>query len=115
MTVTFVQSPASVAEGSSLQVCAELSSGAAIPVTVPLTVEIDSAQQNVDFTISSQSFDFPVRSAESCIIISSVDDAILEEDEVLTLVLQSSDTVVAVQGTLSLTITDQDSTLTIIV
>lgn len=111
VTVSFLQPSHSVSEGSSIQICSQLSSEAAIPVIVPLTVVGGTAIQNTDFTLSSQSVTFPTGTVESCITISTVDDSILEQDEVFTLSLLSSDTVLTGSGSTAITIIDQDSKL----
>lgn len=113
VTVSFLQPSQSVPEGSSLQVCSQLSSEAAISVIVPLeVVEGGIAIQNTDFILSSQSVTFPTGAVESCVSISAVDDSILEQDEVFTLALQSSETVLTGSGSTAVTIIDQDSKLT---
>ena len=114
VTVLFLQPTQSIPEGSSVQICSQLSSEAAIPVTVPLLVGGGgTAIQNTDFILSGQSITFPTGAVESCVSISAVDDSILEEDEVFTLALQSSETVLIDSGsTAAITITDQDSMLT---
>jgi hypothetical protein len=97
-----------------VQICSQLSSEAAIPVTVPLVVVGGgTAVQNTDFILSSQSVTFPTGAVESCVSVSAVNDSILEEDEVFSLALQSSETVLTGTGsTAAVTITDQDSMLT---
>ena len=112
ITISFVQPTDSVLEGNSLQICTQLSSEAAIPVTVPLVVGGGTAAQNTDFTLSSQSFTFLAGSVDSCVSITAVDDAILEEDEVVMLALLSSNAVLAGSGSTAITIIDQDSKLT---
>ena len=109
VTVQFIQAFDSVAEGSSLEVCTQLSGEAAIPVTVPLLVGEGSALLNTDLTISDQSFSFPAGIFESCVTILAIGDAVLEEDEAITLTLQSSDTVLITDGTIAIAITDQNS------
>ena len=93
-----------------MQICVQLSREAAIQVILPLMVVAGTAQQNVDFTISSQFFTFPTGVQESCIIVSAVGDTILEDDEQFTLTLQSSDTVLSLSDA-SITIIDQNSML----
>ena len=93
-----------------LQICVQLSREAAIQVTVPLTVLAGSAQQNVDFTISSQSLTFPAGVVENCTSISVIGDAILEDSEVFTLSLQSSETVISTSDA-TVMIVDQNSAL----
>lgn len=100
----------SVPEGSTMQICVQLSREAAIQVIIPVIIVAGTAQQNVDFTISSQSFTFPAGIQESCNTVSSIGDTILEDDEQFTLTLQSSDTVVSLSDA-SITIIDQNSTL----
>ena len=93
-----------------MQICVQLSREAAIQVILPLMIVAGTAQQNVDFTISSQSLIFPAGVQESCISILAVGDTILEDDERFTLTLQSSDTVLSFSNA-SITIIDQNSTL----
>lgn len=100
----------SVLEGSTLQICVQLSHEAAIQVILPLIIVAGTAQQNVDFTISSQSFTFPIGVQESCTNVSAVGDTILENDEQFTFTLQSSDTVLSFSDT-AVTIIDQNSML----
>ena len=96
-----------------MQICSQLSSEAAIPLTVPLVVVGGgTAVQNTDFTLSGQSITFPIGAVESCVSISAVDDSILEEDEVFTIALQSSETIlIDSDSTAAITIIDQDSML----
>ena len=94
-----------------MQICTQLSREAAIPVIIPLTVGGGIAIQNTDFTLSSQSITFPTGAMEICVSISAVDDSILEEDEVFTLTLQSTDTVLTGSSSTNTTIIDQDSKL----
>ena len=96
-----------------MQICSQLSSEAAIPLTVPLVVVGGgTAVQNIDFILSGQSITFPTGAVESCVSISAVDDSILEEDEVFTIALQASETVLIDSGsTAAITIIDQDSML----
>ena len=113
VTVSFLQPSQSVPEGSSLQMCSQLSTEAAIPVVVPLEVVGGGiAVQNTDFILSSQSVTFPTGVMESCVSISAVDDSILEEDEVFTLALQSSETILTDSDSAAITIIDQDSKIT---
>lgn len=111
VTVSFLQRSQSVPEGSSIEICSQLSSEAAIPVIVPLEVVGEgTALQNTDFLLSDQSVTFPTGAVEMCVSVSAVDDSILEEDEVFTLALQSSDTVLTGSGsTTIITLFDQDS------
>ena len=93
-----------------MQLCAQLSASAAIPVNVPLFIVGGfTAQQNVDFDISSQSIFFPAGSLEECTVVSATDDVLLEENEMLTISLQTSNTVLLGQATTTITIIDQDS------
>ena len=108
VTTSFTQPFDSVAEGSSLQVCTQLSGETAIPVTVPLSIEEGRALPNADFIVSDQSFNFPAGSMESCVTISAMSDAILEEDEEFTLVLQPTSTVLTVDDIITATIIDQN-------
>ena len=94
-----------------MQICTQLSRDAGIPIIVPLTVEGGTAFQNTDFTLSSQAVTFPTGAVEGCVSISAVDDSILEEDEVFSLALQSSDSVLSGSGSTITTIIDQDSKL----
>ncbi len=114
VTVSFLQPTQSIPESSSVQICSQLSGEAAIPVTVPLVVVGGgTAVQNTDFILSSQSVTFPTGAVESCVSVSAVDDSILEEDEMFSLALQSSETVLTGTGsTAAVTIIDQDSMLT---
>ena len=114
VTVSFLQPSESIPEGSSVEVCSQLSSEAAIPVTVPLEVVVGggTAVQNTDFILSSQSVTFPTGDVESCVSISAADDSILEDDEMFTLALQSSETILTGSGsTAIITIIDQNSEL----
>ena len=113
VTVSFLQPTQSIPEGSSVQICSQLSSEAAIPLTVPLAVVGGgTAIQNTDFILSGQSITFLTGAVESCASMSAVDDSILEEDEVFTISLQSSETVlVNSDSTAAITIIDQDSML----
>ena len=110
--VSFQESANSIAEGSSDQVCGQLSSEAALPVTVALIINGGTAQQNTDFTISSFILTFQPGSVLRCTTISVTNDSILEEDETLLLSLQSSDSTVLISitaGTTTVTIPNQDS------
>ena len=106
------QSPTYVVEeGTSGQVCGQLSSGAAIPVTVALLVSDNTALENVDFTISSQSITFPPGSILSCTNVLATDDSILEGDESFSLTLVPELSAVLPTGTATVTIPNRNSML----
>lgn len=113
MTVSFQESSHSIAEGSSDRVCGQLSSEAAIAVTVAISMSDGTAQQDIDFSISSLSLIFQPGSVQSCVSISAVSDSFLEGDESFTLILQSfnnsSVLVSPTAGGTRVTILDQDS------
>ena len=112
VTASFQEPSYLVAEGSSDQVCGQLSSEAAIPITVVLSINGGTAQQNTDFTISSFALSFQPGGVLSCTTISVIGDLTLEEDEILVLSLQSSNNAVLVSstaGTTTVTIPNQDS------
>ena len=106
------QSPTYVVEeGTSGQVCGQLSSGAAIPITVALLVSGNTALENVDFTISSQSITFPPGSILSCTNVLATDDSILEGDELFTLTFVPELSAVLPTGTATVTIPNRNSML----
>ena len=92
--------------------CGQLSSISEIPVTVTLIVNDDTAQQNSDFTLSVLALNFQPEEEQSCTVISASTDSTLEEDEIFTLELQSSNGLVQVSptaGVTTITIPNQDS------
>lgn len=100
--MSFQQPLYSIFEGSSVEVCAELSLQAEIPVSVDvLTVEGGSAQLSTDFTISPpiQVLTFGPGEAQSCLTVLAVNDLILENDENFSLTLQSNDQFVDISTT----------------
>ena len=112
MTVSFQEPSYLIAEGSSDQVCGQLSSEAAIPITVALLINDGTAQQNTDFTFSSLALNFQPGSVLSCTTISVTNDPTSEEDETIELSLQSADSTVLISltaGTTTITIPNQDS------
>ena len=112
VTASFQQPSNSIFEGNLDQMCAQLSSEAAIPVTLALSINGGTAQLNTDFTISSFVLTFQPGSVLSCTIISVINDPTLEEDETLVLSLQSSDSAVLISptaGTTTISIPNQDS------
>ena len=110
VTVTFQEPSYTMEEGSSGQVCGELSSTAAIPVTVSLSITGGTALESVDFTIPSPSIIFQAGSVLSCVDVMIANDSLLEESETFTLALNSSNPVVQTSGTATVTIPNRNST-----
>ena len=112
VTVSFQESSSSIEEGSSEQLCCQLSSGAEIPVVVTLLVNDGTAQLNMDFILSTQVLIFQPGEILICVAVSATNDSTLEEDEVFTLDLQSSNSDVLtspIASTTTVTIPNQDS------
>ena len=108
VTVSFEVPSYSVQEGSSVQVCSQLSSEAAIPVTVALSISDGNAQLNTDYAISSLFLTFQPGNVLSCTNITAIADSLLEEDETLTLALESINNSVQTIGTTTVTIPNED-------
>lgn len=109
MTVTFQEASYTIEEGISGQVCGELSSMAAIPVTVTLSIMGGTALESVDFTIPSPSITFQSGNVLSCMDVIVTNDLLLEESEIFTLALNSSDPFVQTSGTATVTISNRNS------
>ena len=93
-----------------MSVCGELSSIAETPVTVTISVIGDTAQQ--DFTLSPISLSFQPGATQSCTVVTATVDNTLEEDEVFTLGLQSTNNLVQISqtaGMTAVTVPNQDS------
>ena len=88
--------------------CSQLSSEAAIPVTVALSISDGNAQLNTDYAISSLSLTFQPGIVLSCTNITAIADSLLEEDETLTLALESINNSVQTIGTTTVTIPNED-------
>ena len=116
VTVSFQESANSIVEGSSDQLCGQLSSETGIPVIVTLSINGGTAQLNTDFTISSLALAFQPGSVLSCTTFSVTNDPTLEVDETVILSLQSVNSNVLISstaGTTIVTIPNQDSKLTL--
>ena len=112
--VAFQESIYSVEEGTSIQVCSEVSLPAEAPVLVTVSVNDNTAQENADFVVSLTMLSFQPGQVESCTTASAVDDPILEGNEEFTLTLQSNDNLIQISPTAGLAmvaIPNQDSTL----
>ena len=109
MTITFQEPSYTIEEGSSGQVCGVVSSAAAIPVTVTLSVTGGSALESMDYTIPSPSFAFQAGSILSCVDIMVNNDSLLEDDETFILTLLSNNPVVQTTGTATVTIPNRNS------
>lgn len=96
-------------EGSSSQVCAQLSSEAAIQVTVTLSITGGNALENVDFTVSNPLLVFQPGITLSCANIVAINDSLLEDDEVISLVLVPDSINVQATGTATVTIPNRNS------
>lgn len=96
-------------EGSSSQVCGQLSSEAAIQVTVTLSITGGSAQENVDFTISNPLLVFEPGITLSCANITAINDSLLEDDETINLVLVPNSNTIQTTGTAIVTIPNRNS------
>lgn len=95
-----------------MQLCGQLSSQAEIPITVTLVVNDGTAQLSIDFTLSAQALTFQPGEIQRCLQVSAMADSILEENEIFTLGLQSSNSDVlisSIAGATTVTIADQDS------
>jgi hypothetical protein len=106
---TFQEPSYAIEEGILDQVCSELSSMAAIPITVTLSVTSGSALESVDFTIPSPSITFQAGSVLSCTDIMITDDSLLEDSEFFTLALNSSNPFVQTSDTATVTIPNGNS------
>lgn len=109
VTVTFQEPSYIIEEGSSGQVCGELSLTAAIPVSVTLSVTGGTALENMDFTIPNSTISFQPGSILSCVDVLVSNDLLLEENEIFTLALISNNAVVQTAGTATVTIPNRNS------
>ena len=89
--------------------CGELSSIAAIPVTVTLSITGGTALESVDFTVPNPSITFQAGSVLSCVDVMITNDSLLEENEIFTLALSSNNPVVQTSGTATVTIPNRNS------
>ena len=114
--ISFEEILYSVEEGSSIEVCGEVSQPTEAPISVTISDNGDTALQNTDFTLSLSTLSFQPGQIRSCTVVSAVDDVILEEDEDFTLALLSSNNRIQVSQTAGMTtvvIPNQDSELKI--
>lgn len=117
VTVSLQQATYSIPEGTTVQVCAELSLGAETPVSVDLLVGETSAQLTTDFTLSPdiQVLTFELGVTQTCVTILANDDSLLEEDEDFTVSLESSNPFVLIsptEGSATVTIPNLNSEIT---
>lgn len=101
VTVSFEQSSYSLTEGNIVQVCALLSSESALDITVTVNLSITggTAVQNSDYVLPGQVLTFMTREMRSCVFAGAINDAILEEDESFTLMLESNNMAVLISPT----------------
>ena len=111
--VAFQESIYSVEEGTSIQVCGEVSLPTEALVSVTVSINGNTAQENADFVVSLTMLSFQPGQVESCTTASAVDDPILEGSEEFTLTLQSNNNLIQISSTAGLAmvaILNQDST-----
>lgn len=104
--VSFQQPTYLINEGNSVEVCAVVFPEADIEVSVSFTISGGTALLATDFTLSpsTQVFTIEAGAAQSCVTLAAVDDALLEEDEDITLTLQSTDTFVGISSIVGATV-----------
>lgn len=108
MDVTFQELSYTIEEDTFGPVCGQLSSAAAIQITVALS-KSGSAQENEDFTVATSSLIFQPGITISCNNIVVIDDSLLEMDETIILTLIPDNIAVQATGTTTVTIPNRNS------